>query len=178
MRGEQDIRPLQSYILMGSPPLARGTAWRQHGRRILARITPACAGNRAADTSPRTLSWDHPRLRGEQRKWAVTEICRIGSPPLARGTACAYQHGTRRRRITPACAGNSAACAEEKSAPWDHPRLRGEQPSSYGGLARGMVSPPLARGTATLNELNLARIGITPACAGNSQNPIQNILQP
>ena len=31
-----------------------------------------------------------------------------------------------------------------------------------------MGSPPLARGTATLNELNLARIGITPACAGNS----------
>ena len=70
-----------------------------------------------------------------------------GSPPLARGTEILrlYRHYNA-----------------------DHPRLRGEQHTGdfYGKPFVG--SPPLARGTASEAKKEWKRIGITPACAGNS----------
>ena len=88
LRGEQTFSNIEQQSAEGSPPLARGTA--PYLTSVLTRggITPACAGNRLL----RRTAWhgcqDHPRLRGEQ----ITETLRdgdfVGSPPLARGTAC------------------------------------------------------------------------------------------
>ena len=86
-------------------------------------------------------------MRGEQRKWAVTEICRIGSPPLARGTGNAVNPYQFFPRITPACAGNSVSGCPSALQIRDHPRLRGEQFAWYLAVWVMAGSPPLARGT-------------------------------
>ena len=115
---------------------------------------------------------DHPRLRGEQThehnpcgRWT-------GSPPLARGTADRQGRPCLPAGITPACAGNSATGAEAKNAPWDHPRLRGEQYTQVSLLLRLAGSPPLARGTGFHSFFASLDMGITPACAGNSGNHV------
>ena len=67
LRGEQ--RAFSSILLrdLGSPPLARGTEYRNWLTLPRRRITPACAGNRKMlDETVKTMR-DHPRLRGEQR---------------------------------------------------------------------------------------------------------------
>ena len=70
--------------------------------------------------------------------------------------------------ITPACAGNSNLVIYQCHKSGDHPRLRGEQYSMQFLGRSHLGSPPLARGTASEAKKEWKRIGITPACAGNS----------
>ena len=77
-----------------------------------------------------------------------------------------------RRRITPACAGNSKRSEKRVETHRDHPRLRGEQPSSVVCKAFCMGSPPLARGTVFDAVVGDRDIGITPACAGNRKKQL------
>ena len=116
----------------------------------------------------RSMLWDHPRLRGEQYIAYIVRLLGKGSPPLARGTGlrqggCAHYHG-----ITPACAGNRRTGQGARLRPWDHPRLRGEQPKSITKSTAALGSPPLARGTGSFPRYSVVCCGITPACAGNS----------
>ena len=94
-------------------------------------ITPACAGNSYLVIYQCHKTGDHPRLRGEQpsRKDVYAQI--EGSPPLARGTEMKLINDLSEQRITPACAGNRTIEGYEKIRRKDHPRLRGEQASSY-----------------------------------------------
>ena len=106
LRGEQAAWQMQPGDLVGSPPLARGTEGCGWIPASVCGITPACAGNSPPILIFSPPSRDHPRLRGEQTRSPALKTTPLGSPPLARGTACAAipRHG--RARITPACAGN------------------------------------------------------------------------
>ena len=108
LRGEQPPRRQFKCRALGSPPLARGTDAIARIKNNAAGITPACAGNRLYRNSCQGVLRDHPRLRGEQCFWPVRLAVGIGSPPLARGTACATRSNGCNAGITPACAGNSA----------------------------------------------------------------------
>ena len=158
-------------------------------------ITPACAGNRRNHHSRRRRRGDHPRLRGEQLLLRQEYIQMEGSPPLARGTEYARAQGAGRegspplargtvrahyavlphRGITPACAGNRIRIGCAARTPWDHPRLRGEQPSPAANSAWLSGSPPLARGTVIVYVLIKVTIRITPACAGNRVNEAESM---
>ena len=127
LRGEQPAAEKLFRWLRGSPPLARGTVVRVHFLRIIAGITPACAGNSPFLRGAKRPAWDHPRLRGEQ----FTE-----QAPRVRGGG-----------ITPACAGNRHTEDKAYHGIGDHPRLRGEQCHSISAAAFRAGSPPLARGT-------------------------------
>ena len=107
LRGEQAAAPYSVAWMPGSPPLARGTVVRVHFLRIIAGITPACAGNSLQNKPPACAGGDHPRLRGEQAHRGQSLSRHRGSPPLARGTVPQYQCSRISGRITPACAGNS-----------------------------------------------------------------------
>ena len=72
------------------------------------------------------------------------------------------------KRITPACAGNSARAELNALYFLDHPRLRGEQYAAKKGESMTEGSPPLARGTVQWRHVDFKNGGITPACAGNS----------
>ena len=131
-------------------------------------ITPACAGNRTQANNKRLPERDHPRLRGEQISLSHGCAVEPGSPPLARGTDKHQQRQRPLRRITPACAGNSAIGDCHATIDWDHPRLRGEQAARYLFHIFSEGSPPLARGTDYILFRYSCQGGITPACAGNS----------
>ena len=107
-------------------------------------------------------------MRGEQYVAPLWHVRPMGSPPLARGTERRpwRQHG--RRRITPACAGNSIKFFPPIQRSRDHPRLRGEQVLEPLKFRVAGGSPPLARGTGFHPSRLPQRRGITPACAGNS----------
>ena len=128
-RGEQTIIAPKLSVIVGSSPLARGTAdpTRLFGSEN--RFIPAGAGNRVSMPPARSTSAVHPRWRGEQ---TATELGnssagvhphwrgeqpirpawpgdRAGSSPLARGTAMPRKPPGRRCRFIPAGAGNRLA---------------------------------------------------------------------
>ena len=163
--------PSAHFAILGSPPLARGTAPANYPTAHTNGITPACAGNSPARKLRRSKMRDHPRLRGEQSSNFDILAARSGSPPLARGTGARYSRTTLAPRITPACAGNSMRAWRMQANGWDHPRLRGEQALFVYASFGFQGSPPLARGTAASATAGLWRGRITPACAGNSFCP-------
>ena len=158
---------------LGSLPLARGTVPQGQDVELPRGITPACAGNSEHRRRGRYTLWDHPRLRGEQRKRPRFARRCIGSPPLARGTARSLPGPNRSTGITPACAGNRQTIDTDDAPSEDHPRLRGEQPSWARSTSRAQGSPPLARGTDFGGRYIGDKSGITPACAGNSEPAIK-----
>ena len=107
-------------------------------------------------------------MRGEYSGLFALCGCPQGSPPLARGIHSYNQTYYRLLGITPACAGNTSRNFLYGHMSMDHPRLRGEYLSSILSLSLFVGSPPLARGIPHHSAAIHQRIGITPACAGNT----------
>ena len=168
MRGEYLSFDLFSKRELGSPPLARGIPPRLQKLRINKGITPACAGNTGCLLSPQSYRRDHPRLRGEYANTNVSMMGETGSPPLARGIPKTGDAVDLKQGITPACAGNTRNTAMSIASNWDHPRLRGEYFLISIVLSCSVGSPPLARGIRSLPFTFELKLGITPACAGNT----------
>ena len=145
-------------------PIIRAPDW-------TARISPACAGNTsAAGRAPAALP-DQPRVRGEHIPNAEAVVKLPGSAPRARGTHISAGSPGRRRRISPACAGNTPGCDSTPTPAPDQPRVRGEHTSTASGRAVTTGSAPRARGTLddVVRRLPIQRI--SPACAGNTASP-------
>ena len=90
-----------------------------------------------------------------------------GSSPLARGTRVDGYWGCRHRRLIPARAETTAAHAESRQCPGDHPRSRREHGSSARSTHRPHESSPLARGTLSAAEHLKDLVGLIPTHAGN-----------
>ena len=146
----------------------RGTGRHHHPGRDQAGITPACAGNRLCENFFFLPLQDHPRVCGEQSSSPSSRPYLSGSPPRVRGTGCVVQLRCGVQRITPACAGNRVSGELIQHLIQDHPRVCGEQSTCRGRKVEFEGSPPRVRGTALLINLSKSGIGITPACAGNS----------
>ena len=148
MRGEDNVLGVFSRKRLGSPPHARGRQVANRDTGVVERITPACAGKTRRRSTNLRISWDHPRMRGED--------CRIERPFWGRFG------------ITPACAGKTAVLGHTLLIPRDHPRMRGEdavlaeERSSYAG------SPPHARGRPAAEGKLVDDGRTTPACAGKT----------
>ena len=145
----------------------RGTVIIPAGDGVAVRITPACAGNSSATSSPAAPSGDHPRVCGEQYFFGDAWPMAAGSPPRVRGTVVHGGLGDVDDGITPACAGNSIRPLHGPPGGSDHPRVCGEQPCCMTRQMRLHGSPPRVRGTGPFcgEQEKLSRI--TPACAGN-----------
>ena len=130
------------------------------------RITPACAGKRKIRNLCCSLPEDHPRVCGEKPCWLPPPTKYQGSPPRVRGKVTSEPVAVHLSRITPACAGKSAASRGIPSVYWDHPRVCGEK----GGVTKAFItlrgSPPRVRGKVRLSLSSKLLPGITPACAG------------
>ena len=90
-----------------------------------------------------------------------------GSSPLARGTRVDGYWGCRHRRLIPARAETTAAHAESRQCPGDHPRSRGEHSRSEISRSRVRGSSPLARGTSGVPYSPPGVCRLIPARAGN-----------
>ena len=131
-------------------------------------IIPACAGNRRLELASCSNSWDHPRVCGEQRVLKVSSRKDRGSSPRVRGTVARSASRSTCLGIIPACAGNRLDCIEEIDDERDHPRVCGEQMKFTQAKFDLLGSSPRVRGTAGDCNLDISRLGIIPACAGNS----------
>ena len=171
--GEKLYTPCVIAPSVGSPPRMRGKGYDVVSRLCRVRITPACAGKRAAHSFQAVPPWDHPRMCGEKRNLSMLHFRRKGSPPHVRGKAafgreCYYPYG-----ITPACAGKRQALAKALSRSRDHPRMCGEKEKVKAILIKSGGSPPRMRGKVRIPCWRSVSAGITPAYAGKRM-PIMN----
>ena len=125
--GKSVLREHQEQGQRGSPPHARGKALLPRLFFQIRRITPACAGKRRLKTHSSSITWDHPRMRGEKKGVQVKRTDEQGSPPHARGKVNGRLLSAVALGITPACAGKSSKFAAFTESPRDHPRMRGEK---------------------------------------------------
>ena len=168
MCGEKTKPVPAGGILMGSPPRVRGKGPAGQILVVSVGITPAYAGKRRSDWIIRSTYWDHPRVCGEKFWALVRAVMALGSPPRVRGKGYDVVGRLGGVRITPACAGKSLMLPAQQSNCWDHPRVCGEKTEEQKERAEYLGSPPRMRGKAGRGGQNLARRGITPACAGKS----------
>ena len=146
MCGEKRQDRLDYYVPQGSPPHVRGKAKGDELGLSQTRITPACAGKRAAHSFQAVPPWDHPRMCGEKRNLSMLHFRRKGSPPHVRGKVQPVQLVHDALGITPAYAGKRGI------------RLAVD--------SKTIGSPPHVRGKECVNSARKLPVGITPACAG------------
>ena len=168
MRGEDFLHSRNRKRGKGSPPHARGRQPMTSALRLRWGITPACAGKTPTPTNPTQPSPDHPRMRGEDPTTIPVWLSPAGSPPHARGRLSPFLKDYQLKRITPACAGKTGSSAAWMALRTDHPRMRGEDPSSSGWRVRARGSPPHARGRLPSTSPSNSPARITPACAGKT----------
>ena len=90
-------------------------------------------------------------MRGEHVHSCVPMPLLGGSAPRARGTRLARQHAAQRRRISPACAGNTHRRSCSRTSRSDQPRVRGEHRPVWPLSPPAPGSAPRARGTRRVN---------------------------
>ena len=166
MCGEKSGFCQRSILHLGSPPRMRGKAIVIQRVDRLGGITPACAGKRTPLLTPRSVTWDHPRVCGEKPesgRWGEQDA---GSPPRMRGKAPRFLIAKGLFRITPAYAGKSVKVNEPDCLPRDHPRVCGEKKDNPDEWSEVQGSPPRVRGKEEMLYQGRHSSGITPACAG------------
>ena len=150
----------------GSPPRVRGKGSALPDSATVMGITPACAGKRRRATGCGCRAEDHPRVCGEKNHYLESKHMYLGSPPRVRGKEAMKNITRTIRRITPACAGKSAAAQGRRRRGGDHPRVCGEKHAQDPEERYAWGSPPRVRGKATVLQHRGGFFGITPACAG------------
>ena len=188
MRGEHYEMKRSAGESMGSSPHARGALRARDEHVGVVGIIPACAGSTAVSspapapggiipacagsTASRARCWsppgDHPRMRGEHFSVSPFANALAGSSPHARGAQHQRALGDREHGIIPACAGSTAPRGAVEQGARDHPRMRGEHPTTLASVGRIMGSSPHARGAPGLRAADVRTAGIIPACAGST----------
>ena len=167
-RGEYLVHFGLLEVALGSSPLSRGIPSDQGVLFQIMGIIPALAGNTGLTGMSSSLSWDHPRSRGEYAHRAKHYYTFPGSSPLSRGILCHTIGGFPPMGIIPALAGNTRRASHSLCGPRDHPRSRGEYTSVTRTVSGKLGSSPLSRGihARVLGVRHTARI--IPALAGNT----------
>ena len=182
----------------GSSPHTRGAHFSPiHGARA-ARIIPAYAGSTGWRRRRGRSGRDHPRIRGEHVPIALIATALAGSSPHTRGarwrrtgrrprrcgssphTRGARRLGLGRRqtgRIIPAYAGSTRSGTSNSASTRDHPRIRGEHQRRQRRREAGAGSSPHTRGAHRRQHWDGYRLGIIPAYAGSTSNPVSALLK-
>ena len=162
------LRP--SHLWMwGSSPLTRGKRSAQFSRPFMLRLIPAHAGKTSKRILVSSISWAHPRSRGENRSRLHPRRGGRDSSPLTRGKRPAGGECPCEPRLIPAHAGKTVSPASSWTARRAHPRSRGENISP--GTSRPLVagSSPLTRGKLFGDPSAVTFLGLIPAHAGKTR---------
>ena len=170
MCGENQGVRLPSAHRQGSPPRVRGKHVAHVAIHDVPGITPACAGKTSVREVVIRQFRDHPRVCGENFEGAEHDAACEGSPPRVRGKPARHCVEAIPRGITPACAGKTIKRVYSRFVRRDHPRVCGENCWEKAQALADWGSPPRVRGK-PINPLSSpATVGITPACAGKTQD--------
>ena len=171
MRGEHQRRRSSSAMSRGSSPHARGALRVPVAGMPRRGIIPACAGSTAFGGVSKTVTRDHPRMRGEHLSHHRMVMTALGSSPHARGALGSKATYGSLKGIIPACAGSTKSLGRIPMGCGDHPRMRGEHCSTRTMLEPCAGSSPHARGAPPGREVLGENAGIIPACAGSTLAP-------
>ena len=84
-RGENVVLQEVPEAYQGSSPLTRGKRNQELIKATGAGLIPAHAGKTGGLGRRGNQAEAHPRSRGENQKWGVSRVARLGSSPLTRG---------------------------------------------------------------------------------------------
>ena len=153
---------------LGSSPLTRG---KRSGQRMPGherRLIPAHAGKTWRDETTRSISWAHPRSRGENARVQPATLAQEGSSPLTRGKRQVQVHTDAPVGLIPAHAGKTCSSSASHHADQAHPRSRGENHGLTQLQHAALGSSPLTRGKPVLcPDVHLVG-GLIPAHAGKT----------
>ena len=141
--GEYTACSIATGCLDGSAPHMRGIRATGAHRARREGVSPAHAGNTSRMWRPRRPQRDQPRLCGEHAWCLAVHAAKCGSAPLARGIQLLETQPSVDRRVSPACAGNTAGRSSSARSSRGQPRLRGEYTVSNG------VIPPFINANAS-----------------------------
>ena len=178
VRGEHMAAYCCTVRSAGSAPRARGTLQMMRGLGGQMRVSPACAGNTEEVREVGFAQPGQPRVRGDQPGQPRVRGEHLGAPgkpgwlsgsaPRARGTPEGKLGSLPRRRVSPACAGNTLRTVFCNLVIPGQPRVRGEH-TTYNDLGNELTgSAPRARGTLWVTSSPGASNRVSPACAGNT----------
>ena len=153
---------------LGSSPRVWGTLRNRLVETTKLRFIPACVGNSASWSGPRTSETVHPRVCGELVLIAPTAGYIYGSSPRVWGTQPKGSYYKYCGRFIPACVGNSSP-----RRPWTwrwtvHPRVCGELPRVSRRKRVFFGSSPRVWGTQHAAGAVGSLFRFIPACVGNS----------
>ena len=168
IRGEHRRQGLIVGQGAGSSPHTRGAPPEAAGQDRKRRIIPAYAGSTGGRVQGDRTGWDHPRIRGEHRERRSYGAWRVGSSPHTRGAPGVALGVVPHTGIIPAYAGSTPVPGGSSATRRDHPRIRGEHPttSSPGSSTGG--SSPHTRGARGGSWWPGRCRGIIPAYAGST----------
>ena len=152
----------------GSPPRVRGRRERRVHILLLARFTPACAGQTPDRKVYRCMYTVHPRVCGADVRLNWKEPSAFGSPPRVRGRLDIERLSDEIGRFTPACAGQTSCPLSSLALYPVHPRVCGADRRLLLGEEEVDGSPPRVRGRRWANSTQLFGGRFTPACAGQT----------
>ncbi|TDQ53226.1 hypothetical protein EV190_10415 [Actinorugispora endophytica] len=172
VRGEHWPFRFVAKSYRGPSPRARGARVRGGGLRGGGGTIPACAGSTHSPVSPESDRRDHPRVRGEHPAARARPFHPRGPSPRARGARCRTGAEDLRSGTIPACAGSTYRFLPVRFGARDHPRVRGEHPSSSAAARKRRGPSPRARGARVRGGGLRGGGGTIPACAGSTHSPV------
>ena len=170
IRGEHRSACDGDTLSEGSSPHTRGAHRDAFPRLSAAGIIPAYAGSTSSRYSRRASRRDHPRIRGEHARQSAQSVADKGSSPHTRGAPPLRAAACRHAGIIPAYAGSTTSSRTTRPTCRDHPRIRGEHPTSSACRSRKSGSSPHTRGALYLRHALGHGPGIIPAYAGSTSS--------
>ena len=165
-RGDRLADAFLAQRVAGSSPLARGSVQHVLSHAAANRFIPARAGIGTVPAVTLSTATVHPRSRGDRHLITACIYIRLGSSPLARGSADKQQHPCHRRRFIPARAGIGHECGRFPVMTPVHPRSRGDRPLNEWPVFINDGSSPLARGSDCHYQMGRCCLRFIPARAG------------
>ena len=168
IRGEHESGQAKGASVEGSSPHTRGALHLPYSLAVVPGIIPAYAGSTRPARICGRSSRDHPCIRGEHSPLSLSLARGAGSSPHTRGARGGVLVHLPDAGIIPAYAGSTP---QPRSPRWrcrDHPRIRGEHPSTSGQIGGDAGSSPHTRGAHLLQSLRAGDNGIIPAYAGST----------
>ena len=152
----------------GSSPRVRGKLDDVRLDDAANRIIPARAGHTYFFQSIKAVTPDHPRACGANCRNRYRVEVDSGSSPRVRGKPRRRSRLPVCRRIIPARAGQTRPPSNRWCCESDHPRACGANPGNGSSVAACFGSSPRVRGKQPYAHVNVRRLRIIPARAGQT----------
>ena len=168
MCGENSTSRGRIVPSQGSSPRVRGKQPRRPGHRTPVGLIPACAGKTPWRVGAHLLPPAHPRVCGENAGRGTQSSSTAGSSPRVRGKRAVLDGGLQDGGLIPACAGKTTTGVSNDDGSQAHPRVCGENSTTWIDSATSAGSSPRVRGKPCSGRVGQGLGRLIPACAGKT----------